>query len=45
MLQVKNGDPKTFKIKSVRKMNEAERIPAGVVCTLEAGDGIDKPPC
>jgi hypothetical protein len=45
MLQVKNGDPKTFKIKSIRKADEFERIPGSSVCSLEAGDGTDKPPC
>lgn len=45
MLQVNNSDPKTFKIKSIRKVDESERIPAGSACSLESGAGTDKPPC
>jgi hypothetical protein len=45
MLQVKNGSPTTFKIKSIRKADESERIPGGSACSLEAGGGTDKPPC
>jgi hypothetical protein len=45
MLQVNNSDPKTFKIKSIRKADESERIPHGSACSLEAGNGTEKPPC
>ncbi|MBC8018601.1 MAG: hypothetical protein H7X83_08800 [Verrucomicrobia bacterium] len=45
MLQVKKGPSGTFKIKSIRKVEEAERIPTGSVCSIEANDGTDKPPC
>lgn len=42
MLQL-NGEPKSpFKIKSIRKVTEEK--PVGV-CSVEAGDGTDKPPC
>lgn len=45
MLQVKNRPSGPFKIKGIRKVEEAERIPAGSVCSIDAGDGTDKPPC
>lgn len=45
MLQVKNRPSSPFKIKGIRKVAEAERVPAGSVCSIEAGDGTDKPPC
>lgn len=45
MPQVKNSDPPTFKIKSIRKSDESERIPPGSACSVEAGDKTDKPTC
>lgn len=46
MLQVKNGPIGPFKIKSIRKATDAElSMPTGSVCSVEAGDGTDKPPC
>lgn len=45
MLQVKNGPNSPFKIKSIRKVNESEQVRAGGVCSAEAGNGSDKPPC
>lgn len=45
MLQVKNGPNGPFKIKSIRKIAEAEQAPGGNACSVEAGDGSDKPPC
>lgn len=33
-----------MKIKSIRKL-ESEQVPTGSVCSLEPGDGTDKPPC
>jgi hypothetical protein len=45
MLQVKKGPVGPFKIKSMRKSADAERTPVGTVCSIEAGDGSDKPPC
>jgi len=45
MMQVKSGPSGSFKIKSIRKIAEAERILTGSVCSTEAGAGLDKPPC
>jgi hypothetical protein len=45
MLQVNNGSPSPFKIKSIRKADESGRIPGGSACSLEAGEGTDKSPC
>jgi hypothetical protein len=46
MLQVKKEPPTQFKIKSIRKKAaDAEQTPTGAVCSIEAGDGLDKPPC
>ena len=45
MLQVDNATPQTFKIKSFRRADKTERIPYGSACSLEAGNGSDKPPC
>ena len=42
MLQVKNGPTSPMKIKSIKKANE---VPTGSTCSLEPGDGTDKPPC
>lgn len=45
MLQVKKGPVGPFKIKSMRKTVDAERIQSAPCCSSEAGDGTDKPPC
>ncbi|MBC7962070.1 MAG: hypothetical protein H7Y05_03925 [Steroidobacteraceae bacterium] len=45
MSQVKKGPSGPFKIKSIRKAAEVEPMPAGSACSLESGDGSDKPPC
>jgi len=45
MLQVNNDQPKPYAIKSIRKADPGERLPAGSACAREAGDGSDKPPC
>lgn len=46
MLQVKNGPSGLFKIKSIRKANDADlSTPTGSVCSAEASDGTDKQPC
>ena len=45
MLQVNTGQQKKFTIKSIRTTDNAENTPHGSVCSFEAGDGSDKPPC
>jgi hypothetical protein len=46
MLQVNNKTGGTFKIKSVRKkIDESKHILTGAACSIEAGDGLDTPPC
>ena len=45
MLHEKKGPIGPFKIKSMRKISDAECTPVGTVCSIEAGDGSDKPPC
>jgi hypothetical protein len=45
MLQVKPRPSGPFKIKGIRRVDAEERIPAGSVCSIDAGDGTDKPPC
>lgn len=43
MLQLKSGPNGPFKIKSIREITEQKKV--GGVCSIEAGDGTDKPPC
>jgi hypothetical protein len=45
MLQVNPGRPRTFTIKSIRKLEHAEGTPGSGACSPEAGDGSDTPPC
>jgi hypothetical protein len=45
MLQVKNRPNGPLKITQVRKTGDVEHTPVGAVCSIEAGDGSDKPPC
>ena len=45
MLQVKNRPSGPFKIKGIRNVTEAGRNPTAGACSIEAGDGTDKPPC
>ena len=45
MLQVKSGPRGPLKIKSIRKTSDAEHGLAKGVCSVEAGNGLDKPPC
>lgn len=43
MLQVTNEPKVPFAIKSIRRATVAE--PRAAVCSIEPGDGSDKPPC
>jgi hypothetical protein len=45
MVHVKKGPTGPFKIKGMRKSSGAECTPVGAVCSIEADDGSDKPPC
>ncbi len=45
MLQVKNRPSGPFKIKSIRTVSDTERGPDGGACSINSGDGTDKPPC
>jgi hypothetical protein len=45
MLQVKKGPGGPIKIKSIRMANAAKQGTTGSACSIEAGDGTDKPPC
>lgn len=45
MIRVKNGPVGQFKIKSMRKISDAERTPSASCCSGGAGDGADKPSC
>jgi hypothetical protein len=45
MQKVKVMPKGTLKIKSLRKAAETESAGSSAVCSLEPGDGTDKPPC
>jgi hypothetical protein len=45
MLQMTSGQGGPFRIKSIRKVADAAGTPNGSTCSLEPGDGTDKPPC
>lgn len=45
MLQVKSPPNGPLKIKSIRRVVEPVSLPSAASCSLEPGDGTDKPPC
>jgi len=45
MFKIKEMPKGPFKIKSLRKAAETESAVSSAVCSLESGDGTDKPPC
>lgn len=45
MLKVKKTPKGPLKIKSLRKAIETESAGSSAVCSLEPGDGTDKPSC
>lgn len=44
-MQVKKNLAGPFKITKIRKNVDDKRTMADTVCSIEAGDGSEKPPC